>query len=94
MPRASLNMRPFIRCLAGLCLLLFSFTGASQTKPSWSFKTYAVIEKNSIPLFRLEYGMRDKYDGWVTWRLSNLSTITVYDVSIAAGNIPWRMAGG
>lgn len=79
-------MKTIYFLLVSTCIFLF------EPDNPWEYKTYAEVTNKTGVLFTLEYGMKKKYNGYVKWRITNHTQMTVYDVSIA--NKEYTLANG
>lgn len=65
------------------CIVLLGICPAAHAQSSTiKYTEFARIEKNNGTLFLLECGVRSPYDGYVRWRFTNKSNITVYDLTL------------
>lgn len=78
--------------LSVILLVAFSVQwGSAQS--SWTYTEFAKVVNGSGTLFKLEYGIKKNgYNGYVKWRITNLSNQPVYNVSIADKN--YKLSSG
>jgi hypothetical protein len=75
--------------LLTLTVLVFScFSSISVAQSYWTYNEYARVTKNGVTMFIVEYGIASKgWDGDVKWKITNLSSVTVYNVFLEDHNI-------
>ena len=66
--------------LATLACLISPLALSAQS--DWDFQEFAKVTKNKEVLFTLEWGtLKDGYNGYVKWRLTNHTAQTIYDIA-------------
>jgi hypothetical protein len=64
-------------------LFIFTCLTIAPNQNKWVYTTYAEVTNKTGTLFTLEYGVMKKYNGYVKWKITNHTQMTVYDVGIA-----------